>query len=179
MPEPTALLLCNLFIICKKLLHCVPAQIIAHDAGRKDKFLEADTPCLVAEEQRHGCKTALLLLRRNGLGKQGFIMIFQQILGNGTATCYVEHAVSLALQADRQLLQEMEKLQVHERKHQLVTEHPCHAGRLEKNDAIDNNLQIGKNGMLGIKMFEAAEIRPRRFYRFKIFFRILQKGTQG
>ena len=83
-----------------RLLHRIPAQIIAHNAGRKDKFLEAGTPCLVAEEQRHGCKTALLLFRRNGFGKQRFIMIFQQILGNGTTACYVEHTVPLALQAD-------------------------------------------------------------------------------
>ena len=45
-------------------------------------------------------KTALLLFRRNGFGKQRFIMIFQQILGNGTTACYVEHTVPLALQAD-------------------------------------------------------------------------------
>ncbi len=67
--KPTSCLLCNLFIICKKLLHRITTQIIVHNAGSKNKFLEAGTPCLITEEQRHRCKTALLLLRRNGFGK--------------------------------------------------------------------------------------------------------------
>ena len=60
----------------------------------------------------------------------------------------------------RQLLQEMEKLQVHKRIRQIVTEHACHAGSLEKNDTVDYSLQIGKNGMLRIKMLETVDIGP-------------------
>ena len=54
----------------------------------------------------------------------------------------------------------MEKLQVHKRIRQIVTEHACHAGSLEKNDTVDYSLQIGKNGMLRVKMFETVDIGP-------------------
>mgnify|MGYP000051933143 FL=1 len=54
----------------------------------------------------------------------------------------------------------MEKLQVHKRIRQIVTEHACHAGSLEKNDTVDYSLQIGKNGMLRIKMLETVDIGP-------------------
>ena len=69
MPEPTTLLLCNLFIICKKLLHCITTQIVVHNAGSKNEFLKESTSGPITEEQWHRCKTALLLLQGNGLGK--------------------------------------------------------------------------------------------------------------
>ena len=73
----------------------------------------------------------------------------------------------------------MEKLQVHKRIRQIVTEHACHAGSLEKNDTVDYSLQIGKNGMLRVKMLETMDISRSDFTGSKSSFRILQKGTQG
>ena len=57
----------------------------------------------------------------------------------------------------------MEKLQVHKRIRQIVTEHACHAGSLEKNDTVDYSLQIGKNGMLRVKMLETMDISRSDF----------------
>lgn len=71
MPEPTALLLCNLFIICKKLLHCITTQIVVHNAGSKNEFLKESTSGPITEEQWHRCKPPCFFFKVMALGSKG------------------------------------------------------------------------------------------------------------
>ena len=112
-PEPPAFPGCLAVVLIQEPFHTVTIEEILVNVGRKNEILEMCTLQRILEEKRHRCKSTLFPLGGDGCRKQRFVMILQKIFRLKTAARYIRHTVSLALQTNRQLLQEIVQIQIH------------------------------------------------------------------